>query len=759
LTERLPSFIDFEFIPEPILVVEEGGSITFANSSAARLLGYRRRDLLGRPWQILLPEWHLKAYRRLLERYLSPGGGDEPPRRLRVHISRRDGGQNAVEITFRPLRVSGWSGVLNLVHERRIPRHPPGSGGFVPPLDMRLLSAAMDGFFLLSATGRFEECNDACCDMLGCTRAELLSLNLRTFESPDRPATLAQNLHEAAKTGRQRITTTLRRGDGSPVHVELSAAFPAYGPHRIACFMREAEVDGQAEHQLRNLSVAVEQSPASVLITDAGANIEYVNTKFVEVTGYTREEVMGRNPRILKSGEMPAEVYAELWATISSGNEWRGELLNRRKSGELFWEFASISPIKDSAGRIHNYIGVKEEITERKRLERQLLQAQKMEAIGRLAGGIAHDFNNLLTVISGYTQLLIERLTAEDASCAELVEIEKAASKAADLTSQLLSFSRKQFLKPVPLNLNDSVSGVFKLLRRLIGEDVEVMTRLEPDLGLVKADPTHIEQVLLNLAVNARDAMPNGGTLTIQTANVTLDEEYARVHNVILESGPYVMLSMSDTGSGMDQATRARIFEPFFTTKESGKGTGLGLSTAYGIIKQSGGYIWVYSEPGMGATFKIYLPRVGSAESLLSDPEEPRTLDGNETILLVEDNDALSKLCVKALERLGYTVLSATNVDEALQTFYQHPGVDLLLTDVVLPASTGRRLADHLTARNPGLKVLYVSGYPDDTITRLGVVEPGIQFLPKPFTPQALARRVRETLDMTEGKSDGDQNY
>jgi two-component system cell cycle sensor histidine kinase/response regulator CckA len=517
------------------------------------------------------------------------------------------------------------------------------------------------------------------------------------------------------------------------------------------CGLRGVMVDisdsRSIERQLRKLSAAVEQSPVSVIITDAAANIEYVNRKFTEVTGYSREEVIGKNPRILKSGEMPEEVYRDLWSKISSGREWRGELLNRRKNGELYWEFASISPMRGPDGAITNYIGVKEEITERKRLEQQLIQARKMEAIGRLAGGIAHDFNNLLTVITGYSDLLSSRLPPGSPERVELDEIRKAGEKAASLTSQLLAFSRKQLLRAVPMNLNDCVGNVLKMLDRLIGENVELATALEPRLGLVRADPTQMEQVILNLAVNARDAMPEGGRLSLCTANVYLDQAYARAHNVELASGPYVMLAVSDTGKGMDAETRARLFEPFFTTKDAGKGTGLGLCTVYGIVKQSGGYVWVYSEPGHGTTFKVYLPRIEETEPRAhARVEGARALGGSETILLVEDNEALRKLCLRALAKYGYKVIEAASAEEALEQEERSAGsIDLLLTDVVLPGTSGKKLAELLRARRPGIRVLYSSGYPEDTLS--GGTEEGAQFLQKPFSPEMLVGKVRELLD------------
>lgn len=372
-----------------------------------------------------------------------------------------------------------------------------------------------------------------------------------------------------------------------------------------------------------------------------------------------------------------------------------------------------------------------------------------MESIGRLAGGIAHDFNNLLTVILGRSELLLRRLPANDENRRDIELIQNTAERAAMLTRQLLQFSRQQVLQPKVLDLNAIVSEVEKLLHRLIGEHIEVMLRLSPKLSLVKADPGQLQQVMMNLAVNARDAMPNGGKLIIETQDVELDEEYARKHAGVIP-GIHVMLAVSDNGVGMDDETSARIFEPFFTTKEQGKGTGLGLSTVYGIIKQSGGNIWVYSEPGRGTTFKIYLPRA----SELSPAEKTSSFSlravqqGNETILLVEDEPGVRELVAEILSAIGYTVLSASNGDEAIEMSQRHNGtIHLLITDVIMPEMSGRELANRISAVRPDTRVLYITGYTSDAILHHGVLDEKIALLEKPFTPASIARKVREVLD------------
>jgi CheY-like chemotaxis protein len=375
-----------------------------------------------------------------------------------------------------------------------------------------------------------------------------------------------------------------------------------------------------------------------------------------------------------------------------------------------------------------------------------------MEAIGRLTGGIAHDFNNLLTAIIGYSDLLLSRLSHNDPSRQDIEEVKKAGERAASLTRQLLAYSRKQVLQAKVLDLNHIVGDMDKMVRRVVGEDIKLMTVLGAELGCVKADPGQIEQVLLNLVVNARDAMPQGGKLTIETKNVELDESYARKH-VAVVPGHYVMLAVSDGGCGMDAETQSHIFEPFFTTKEQGKGTGLGLSTVYGIVKQSGGNIWVYSEPDQGTVFKIYLPRVTetveSSEPSFNSPTEQ--LSGTQTVLVVEDETLVRNLVRNILQSKGYTVLEAKHGEEALRNAIDHEGpIHVMVTDVVLPQMSGRQLAERMATLRPGMRVLYMSGYADNAIVHHGVLDPGTAFIQKPFTAEGLSRKVREVLDLAQ---------
>jgi two-component system cell cycle sensor histidine kinase/response regulator CckA len=513
------------------------------------------------------------------------------------------------------------------------------------------------------------------------------------------------------------------------------------------CRRKQKRQSREAEDHLRRLSRAVEQSGDLVVITDRTGKIEYVNPAFEELTGYAPGEAIGQTPRILKSGKQDAAFYKNMWSTILAGNVFRGVLVNRRKDGELFHAEKTIAPVRDSSGRITHFISNDRNITERRKLEAQLLQAQKMDAIGQLAGGVAHDFNNLLMVISSYAELALDSLTSEHPLHRNFDEILKASHRAADLTRQLLAFSRKQMQSLQALDLNHVLRDLARMLPRLIGEDIELELHYGPDLGRVQADPVQIEQVIMNLAANARDAMPQGGKLTVATANIHVDEAYVH-QRPLVPLGHYVLLTVTDSGRGISPEHLPHIFEPFFTTKDEGKGTGLGLATVYGIVKQSNGFIWVYSEPGMGTTFKIYLPQVGARCD--QNPPTERLLDpskGNETLLLVEDEEAVRVPECEFLRQCGYRVLEARDGRHALEVAraYQDE-IHLMITDVVMPFMSGGEAATALCRERDTLKVLYVSGYANPTVLQHGVSNAETSLLQKPFTLRRLAQRVREVL-------------
>jgi len=499
-----------------------------------------------------------------------------------------------------------------------------------------------------------------------------------------------------------------------------------------------------SESELKHRTL-VENLPQKVFWKDNNSVYVYCNQNFADDLGVTSEEFPGKTDYDFFPKELADKYRADDRRIMESGETEETEEDYIQDAEERTVRTIK-TPVRNEAGNVIGIFGILWDITEQRQLEQQLRQAQKMEAVGRLAGGVAHDFNNLLTGIKGYAELMLDGL-ADDAPVRDDVDqIRQLADRAADLTRQLLAFSRRQTLEPVVLNMNGLISDTIKMLRRVIGEDIQLKFFPAADLGNVRADPAQVQQILMNLAVNARDAMPTGGELTVETGNVTLDQNYADAH-VGVKRGPYVMLAVTDSGCGMDKATQERIFEPFFTTKEVGTGTGLGLATVYGSVKQHGGNIWVYSEPGRGTTFKIYLPRVEEA-IYVADMVKEKASGGAETILLVEDEKAVLAVSLRTLEPLGYTVLSASCPDEAEQVLAQHGGeIDLLLTDVVMPGRSGRELHEALKSSRPSLKVLYMSGYTDNAIVHHGVLDPGKPFIQKPFSPDALARKVREVLD------------
>jgi PAS domain S-box-containing protein len=521
---------------------------------------------------------------------------------------------------------------------------------------------------------------------------------------------------------------------------------------RRAVEERAAQALQESESRFRAI---FEQAAIGMADSSLDARFIRLNQRFCEIMGYSRQELLGLTFREITHPDDLAR-DEQLVAQLLRGERSSFAVEKRylRKDGRVVWADLMVSLLRSPSGEPMHFVAVVEDITgqkqaedERRNLERQLLQAQKMESVGRLAGGVAHDFNNHLTVINGYCAMLLNEMGPGDPQREQVEEILLAGNRAATLTQQLLAFSRKQVAEPRVISLNDVAAEAGKMLSRLIGDDIEIVTHFDPGLGAVVADPSQVNQVLMNLAINARDAMPDGGRIVIETSNTYLDEGYAAQHAGV-EPGPYALLSITDTGAGMTQEVMQHIFEPFFTTKGMGVGTGLGLSTVYGIVKQAGGWIWVYSEPGKGSTFKVYLPRAGGTPEPFPAPvSAAETLRGTETVLVVEDQAEVRKLTLAMLESQGYRLLEAANGSEALSLCERYPGpIHLLITDVVMPGMTGKELATLLLALRPSLKTLYTSGYTADAIVHQGMLDPDVAYLPKPFSPSQLAAKVREVL-------------
>jgi PAS domain S-box-containing protein len=547
--------------------------------------------------------------------------------------------------------------------------------------------------------------------------------------------------------GDEAAVECIKQGAADYILKDRLHRLPVAVDHALRNKIQRAEavrLEEQIRQAKREWESTFDTVPDPIFLLDNDYSIRRCNQATANLLGLDFHAILGRPCYEVLHGRSEPLANCPHRRMLESGKNERADVEEPRL-GRIF--DATATPLRDAKGILKGSVHVLRDVTERKRVEEQLRQAQKMEAIGQLAGGVAHDFNNLLMAIIGYSDLLLARLRDGDHLRKHIQEIKKAGERAASLTRQLLAFSRRQVLVPQVLDLNSVVSDMQKMLRRMIGEDIELLTIPGPDLGQVRADPGQVEQVIMNLAVNARDAMPEGGRLTIETTNVELDESYTRNH-IDVPPGRYVMLAVSDTGSGMDPETLSHIFEPFFTTKEEGKGTGLGLATVYGIIKQSGGHIEVSSAPGQGTTFKVYLPRIEAAGELPAPgsavEEMPR---GTETVLLVEDDVVVCELVREMLQSSGYTVLEARGAPEALtigERYAPRP-IHLLLADVVMPEMSGPQLADHLARVHPKMKVLYMSGYTDAAVMRHSKLD--APYLQKPFAPEVLARKVRETLD------------
>ena len=624
----------------------------------------------------------------------------------------------------------------------------------------RLFETADDGILLLEKSKlKIRHANPAIMAMLGHSNEELIGNDMKDIGFPDDIGAFQEIMQALNKDGIVNYTDVkVNNKAGQVIDVDVYMVDRA---KLVQCNIRditdrkraeEAAEEALKESEQRFRTVAEYNYHWESWVGPDGKYI-YVSPSCERITGYSAEEFM-KDPELFTRIVHPDDretvsmhMKSHVDTEGTEGNHIDFRIITRGDA--ISWISHYCQPVYDEEG---NRLGVRAsniDFTDRMRLSEQLTQSQKMEGIGRLAGGIAHDFNNLLTTIMGYTEIILMQVDQESPLRSGMEEIKKASNRAAHLTRQLLAFSRKQIIQPVVLNINHEVAEMDRMLRRMIGEDIDLVTILEPELWKVKFDPGQLDQVLMNLAVNAKDAMPEGGKLTIETANMDLDETYTRRHGVEMKTGHFVMIAVSDTGMGMDEETQSHIFEPFYTTKEKGKGTGLGLSTVYGIVKQHGGFIWVYSEPGRGTTFKIYLPKVEAEEAFAGEKQiQPENLEGSETILLAEDDDSARKLIRSILREYGYRILEAQDGEEAVRLFEQHEGpIHLLLTDVVMPGMNGRELAERLQPLQPKMKVLYMSGYTDNAIVHAGVMEPGMAFIPKPFTPKDLASKVREVLD------------
>jgi len=679
---------------------------------------------------------------------------------------RKDGSQMALEINAAVVNFKGRRAILSIHRDVTDRKRAEEALRESESRNRAILDALPDLMFLQSADGVYLDYHASDPGLLFVPPERFLGKNMREVLPPELSARFVKLFGLLRETGVTQVLEYPLRLSGEARFFEARIA--ACGPDRVLSLVRDITARKQAESALqqhqREANTLLDSLPAYAYFKKAGSVYVAANRKFCEAVGCSPDEIAGKSDFDLFPRELALKYRTDDARMVISGETfWVGEE-EMVDHGRRFVVETRKVPVKDEKGTVVGLIGLGFDITERKQLEEQLLQSQKMEAVGRLAGGVAHDFNNILTAIMGYSDVLLEKLPPEDPLRRFPEGILETVDRASNLTNQLLAFSRRKDVQPEVLCLNDVVADMERMLRRLIGEDVELISDLEPALGPVKADPVQLEQVLMNLAVNARDAMSRGaGRLTIKTSNVELDLDFVRRH-VGLEPGPYVLLSVTDTGRGMGPEVQAHLFEPFFTTKEKGKGTGLGLSTVYGIVKQTGGHIEVESAPGAGATFRVFLPRhtggaggrgeeasrspVPEAEPAVGTRHGVSLLQGTETILVVEDDEGVRKRACEILQGYGYVVREAGHGEEALAVAARHPEpIHLLVADVVMPRVSGPELARRLAPSRPEMKVLFISGYTDGELAPYGVLREGTSLLRKPFKPEALARRVRALLD------------
>ncbi|HXF96529.1 MAG TPA: PAS domain S-box protein [Gemmatimonadales bacterium] len=740
---------------EPLLVLDANLRLVMANRAFYRAFGGTPEEALGRPLYEL--HGHLfdsPALRTLLEAILPQNTAFDD---FEHSVELPELGHRVLVLNARRLyREAHKTDLILLAVEDVTEKHRAAEA-------QARLAAIVDGsndaILSKSLDGTIRTWNAAAERLYGYAAAEAVGRHIGLIVPPERRAELEAILQRVARGERVEALETERiRKDGSRLQVSVSvspirdAAGGVVGASAIARDITErTRMDQALRESARLLEDISSASPAVLYTMTVGADRTLVPTwvsrNVMALLGFSADEAL--DPAWWAGRLHPddrAEALArsgELLARGSLAHEYR--LL--RKDGTVVWIRDELRVVRDAAGRPHEVVGAWLDITERHRLEEQFLQAQKMESVGRLAGGVAHDFNNLLTVITATVDLALPGLQEGDPLAADLKEIQQAARRGAALTQHLLAFSRRQVFQPKVVNLNDMLAELEPMMRRLVGEDIKLVTVPGAPLGNVRVDPGQMTQVVMNLVVNSRDAMPQGGTLTLETADADLDEAYAARH-VGVTPGPFVMLAVTDTGIGMDEATCQRVFEPFFTTKEPGRGTGLGLSTVYGIVKQSGGNIWVYSEPGVGTTFKIYLPRVTAPVTAAEPQLPPASARGTETVMVVEDDPSLREVARRVLEAAGYTVLTAGTPGEALLSAERFRGpIHLLITDVVMPTMRGPELAERLTQLHPETRVVYTSGYTENAIVHRGELQEGTHFISKPFDAATLTRRVRAVLD------------
>ncbi|MCX5863363.1 MAG: PAS domain S-box protein [Deltaproteobacteria bacterium] len=735
----------FDDSMDGIFINEADGMLIDANQSFLDLFGYAKEEMFGtNVIKLYATPEDRNRFRREIE---NRGSVKDYP----LRFVKKDGTKIDCQLTGTVRkaidgRILGYRGIIKDITERkRMEEELRQSEEWY----RSLVEDSFDGIFVQKGQ-KIIFANSRLYEMLGYSEGELEGMDHWQVYHPDYHG--ITRYRALARMRGEQVTShyevMLQKKDGSSFFGEISARLVKMGGEDgIQVWVRDISGRRRSEEAQRRLAIAVEQAAEAIVITDTRGTIQYVNPAFEEIAGYSPDEVIGENPRILQSGEHDQAFYGKLWQTITNGKAWTGQFVNKKKDGTLYREDATISPVRDSSGKIVNYVAVKRDITHETQLQQQLLQAQKMEAIGTLAGGVAHDFNNLLQIVLGYSEILLKGKQEGDRDYAGIKKISQAGKRGADLVQSLLTLSRKVEPQLRPSNLNHEILQVQKLLSRTIPKTIKIDLHLSGDLELIQADPSQVGQILMNLGVNARDAMPDGGTLTVETANVELDEDYCATH-LEVKPGRYVALSVSDSGHGMDKETLSHIFEPFFTTKEAGKGTGLGLATVYGIVKQHDGHILCYSEPGHGTTFKIYLPSIQTEEESETQTEEMPIPGGTETILLVEDEEVLRELGTELLNDFGYEVITAGNGREALEIYQrERERIALVILDLIMPEMDGKQCLVEILGVDPKARILIASGYSQNGPIKRTSLTGARGFVEKPYNMRELLETIREVLD------------
>ena len=733
----------FENAAEAVFIAQ-AGRLLLVNDKMTKLCGRTAKELVCQPFiEFLHPDDRVFV----MDRHLRRLQGDDPPSSYVFRIQLPNGEIRWTELCTTVVQWDGAPATLNYLRDITERKHAKEALEKSEQTYRLIFENAPVGFLHFDRNGCITACNDLFIEIIGSSRQQLIGLNM--LELPN--ASIRAAVREALEgmhavyedwyhsvTGDKRTYVNIRF---EPLRRSDGAVLGGVG------IVDDMTARKQAEAERERLMSAVDQAAEAIFITDTSGAIEYVNPAFERITGYGREEVLERNPRMLKSGQHNRSFYDSMWQSLNRGETWKGRIVNRRKDGTPLTCETVISPVCDDTGRAVHYVAVQRDVSQEIALEEQLRQAQKMEAVGQLAGGVAHDFNNLLHVIIGFTEMTIEEAKLGPEQGENLQEVLRASNRAAALVSQLLAFSRKQVLRMQCVDLRESVADLLKILRRVIGEHITLEYRPGHDTGNIHADPGQIGQVLTNLCVNARDAMPKGGSIVLETRNVKLDKASCWLHPAA-KPGRYVVLSVQDSGCGMDEETQARIFEPFFTTKEIGKGSGLGLSTVYGLVHQHQGFIVVQSKVAQGTTIEIYFPEVGYEVDPAGASEAPGPLPtGTETILLAEDEESVRDLTRAFLERGGYTVLTACNGLEALELFERRMSeIDLVLLDVVMPGMGGRQVYEQMRERTD-VPVLFVSGYSPDAGSEGMETAAAGRLIQKPCSRSELLREVRLILD------------